>query len=121
MRPPGSPGMRQRRFRRTTARILVDFVASAGIRCEYASTLGPGGLFIETEELIEVGTPIRVRFRLPDCGRFHEISGRVAWHREPASGEPSRRAPGMGIEFVDAAASADLARDLEEMRGRGWG
>jgi uncharacterized protein (TIGR02266 family) len=105
-----------RRFPRRTARVLVDFRGSAGIRCEYASTLGPGGLFIETEELIEIGTPIRVRFRLPACDRVHQISGRVAWHRRAASGEPITRAPGMGIEFVDAAATAALARDLDEMR-----
>ena len=51
---PRSPRSRQRRFRRRAARVLVDFLGSAGIRCEYASSLGPGGLFVETEELIEI-------------------------------------------------------------------
>lgn len=118
MFPPAPTRNQQRRFRRRTARVLVDFIGSTGVRCEYASTLGPGGLFIETEELIEIGTPIKVRFRLPESDRVHEISGRVAWHRQGASGEPNARAPGMGIEFVDAAATADLARDLEAMRAR---
>lgn len=104
---------RKRRFRRRSVRVLVDFQVSTGIHCKYATTLGAGGLFIETEEPIEIGTPIRVRFRLPECDRVHQIEGRVAWHQRVASGAPTTRAPGMGIEFVDAAASAALARDLE--------
>jgi uncharacterized protein (TIGR02266 family) len=113
MLPPAPSGDQPRRFRRKTARVLVDFLGGSGVRCEYASTLGPGGLFIETEELIEIGTPIKVRFRLPESDRVHEISGRVAWHRPGGCGEANTRAPGMGIEFLDAAATADLARDLE--------
>ena len=113
---PSPPRSQERRFRRRTVRVLVDFLGSAGIRCEYATTLGAGGLFIETEEPIEIGTPIKVRFRLPECDQVHEIEGRVAWHQRAASGEPITRAPGMGIEFVDAAATAALARDLDAMR-----
>ena len=35
----------ERRFRRRAVRVLVDFQSSAGIRCEYATILGAGGLF----------------------------------------------------------------------------
>ena len=104
---------RKRRFRRRTVRVLVDFQGSTGIHYEYATTLCAGGLFIETEEPIEIGTPIRVRFRLPERDRIHQIEGRVAWHQRVTSDAPTTRAPGMGIEFVDAAAAAVLARDLE--------
>jgi len=110
------PRRQERRFRRRTVRVLVDFRGGAGIRCEYATILGAGGLFVETEEPIEIGSPIRVRFRLPESGQVHEIGGRVAWHQRAISGEPAARAPGMGIEFVDAAATAALARDLDGMR-----
>jgi len=104
---------RQRRFRRRAVRVLVDFRVDTGIHCEYATTLGAGGLFIETEEPVEIGTPIRVRFRLPESDHVHEVKGRVAWHQRAAAGAPATRAPGMGIEFVDAAATAALARDLD--------
>jgi Tfp pilus assembly protein PilZ len=110
---PIPPGTRERRFRRKAVRVLVDFLGSAGIRCEYATILGAGGLFIETEEPIAIGSPIVVRFRMPESGRVHEIGGRVAWHQQPVAGEPATRAPGMGIEFVDAGATAALARELE--------
>jgi type IV pilus assembly protein PilZ len=110
---PSLSRRRERRFRRRAVRVLVDFQGSTGIHYEYATTLCAGGLFIETEEPIEIGTPIRVRFRLPESDRVHEIEGRVAWHQRVTSGAPTTRAPGMGIEFVDAAAAAALARDLE--------
>ena len=113
MRASSRSRSRERRFRRRKLRVLVDFQGSTGVRYEYATTLCAGGLFIETEEPIEIGTPIRVRFRLPECNQVHEVEGRVAWHQRARSGAPTTRAPGMGIEFVDAAAAASLARDLE--------
>ena len=111
---PSPPRRPERRFPRRTVRVLVDFQGSAGIRCEYATTLGAGGLFIETEEPLEIGSPIKVRFRLPRSDRVHEIEARVAWHQQGTSGEATDRAPGMGIEFLDAAATEVLVEDLEQ-------
>jgi type IV pilus assembly protein PilZ len=113
MSPSFRSRRRKRRFRRRKVRVLVDFQGSTGIRYEYATTLGAGGLFIETEEPIDIGSPIRVRFRLPESDRIHQIEGRVAWHQQTESGAPTTRAPGMGIEFLDAAAAATVARDLD--------
>ena len=115
MSPSFRSRRRERRFRRRKVRVLVDFQGSTGIRYEYATTLGAGGLFIETEEPIDVGTPLRVRFRLPESDQVHQIEGRVAWHQQARSGAPTTRAPGMGIEFLDAAAAATVARDLDEL------
>ena len=112
---PSPPRSHQRRFRRRTVRVLVDFRDAAGIRCEYATTLGVGGLFIETEEFLEIGSPIKVRFRLPDSAQVHEIEARVAWHQRAEAGETTAQAPGMGIEFLDTAAAATLARDLDRL------
>ena len=113
MSPSSRSRRRKRRFRRRKVRVLVDFQSSTGIRYEYATALGAGGLFIETEEPIDIGSPIRVRFRLPESDRVHQIEGRVAWHQQARSGGPTTRAPGMGIEFLDAAAAASVARDLD--------
>ena len=102
----------KRRFRRRTARVLVDYSAGGEIRCEYATTLGAGGMFIETEEPLQPGSQIKVRFRLPSAGTVHEIEARVAWIQTPDEAD-QRRAPGMGIEFTDAVATSVLARSLE--------
>jgi Tfp pilus assembly protein PilZ len=105
--------VRRRRYRRRTVRILVDFVGESGPRCEYATTLGAGGLFVETEEPLEPGRPIKVRFRLSRQGALHAIEGRVAWAHHPAPGSSLLQAPGMAVEFLDRAACAALARELE--------
>jgi uncharacterized protein (TIGR02266 family) len=111
--PGGKKGPEaRRRFRRMTVRLLVDFATSAGPRCEYATTLGAGGLFIESEEPLRPGTPFKVRFRLPGRELLHVIESRVAWWQPPGA-DPSR-APGMGVEFTDSVAISQLARELDK-------
>jgi len=99
-----------RRFRRRTLRVFVEYLCETGLCCDPATTLGAGGLFVETESPQREGTPLKLRFRLPGSGITHEIEGRVAWARRPGSAD--QHASGMGIEFTDRAASAELAREL---------
>ncbi len=104
-----------RRFRRRTVRILVDYSSEQGVRCEYATTLGAGGLFIETQEPLGKGTVVKMRFRLPEGEELHEIEGRVCWRRGGRGEENVQFAPGMGIQFTDSARAARLARELEDL------
>ena len=103
-----------RRFRRRTVRILVDYQASDGIRCEYATTLGAGGLFVETEAPSPPDTPPKLRFRLSDDLGLHEIEGRVVWVRSIAPGAQVQ-SPGMGVQFTDSVGCSALARELEDL------
>ena len=91
----------------------MDFVAGGRVQCEYATTLGAGGLFIESLEAPDPGTPITVRFRLFPDGLLHEIPARIAWRKTADADVPG--APGMGIEFLDSVATAQLARELENL------
>lgn len=103
----------KRRFRRRTVRVLVDYSAGGEVRCEYATTLGAGGMFIESEAPLAAGTHLKVRFRLTGGdGNVHEIEGRVVWAQQ-VEAEAPHRAPGMGISFTDAVAIAALGRALE--------
>ena len=107
---------RQRRFRRRLVRVLVDFQADGPPRCEYATTLGAGGLFIETEQPLALGVLLRVRFRLPGGSLLHAIEGQVNWqHRLEDARAGELRPSGMGIAFTDAAAAARLAHELERL------
>jgi uncharacterized protein (TIGR02266 family) len=97
-------------------RVLVDFHARGAPHCEYATTLGAGGLFIETESPLPLGTALRLRFRLPGGSALHAIEGRVTWqHREADARAGDVRPGGMGVAFTDAAAAAKLARELEAL------
>ncbi len=102
-----------RRFRRRTVRIEVEYIDAAGARSETATTLGAGGLFIESESPPKTGSVLELRFRLPGSDTCHEIKGRVVWTRRP--GDPGRHAPGMGIQFTDKPAIALLAHELEAL------
>lgn len=103
-----------RRFRRRTVRILVDYTSSEGVRCDYATTLGAGGLFIETSEPLGRGTVVKLRFRLPEGEHLHEIEGRVCWQRGGRA-DAVNFAPGMGIQFTDSVAASRVARELEDL------
>ncbi len=104
----------RRRHRRQTVRILVDYRSDQGVRCDYATTLGAGGLFVEGEDPLPVNTILKLRFRLPHSGELHELEGRVSWNRDGKAGDRSV-VPGMGVQFTDPSSAAALARDLDRL------
>ena len=104
-----------RRFRRKTLRVLVDYISDQGVRCDYATTLGAGGLFLETESPLPVGSQVKLRFRLPAGESLHEIAGRVCWVHERSTSR--NQSPGLGIQFTSSSATASLARELEDLDG----
>lgn len=104
-----------RKHRRTTVRILVDYHARGGIHCDYATTLGAGGMFLQTDLAIKRGETVKLRFRIPGAELLHELEAKVTWYHEARS-EPdgSMRTPGVGLQFTDQTLTAPLARELED-------
>jgi len=96
--------MGARRHRRRTVRVQVAYEAGGGVHKGVATTLGAGGLFLQTDQGLARGTELVARFRLHDGGALHEIDARVVW------GQP---AGGCGLEFTDPVAAARLAHELE--------
>jgi len=103
-----------RRYRRQTLRIMVDYVTEWGVCCDYATTLGAGGMFIETDEPLTQGSVIKARFRLPRGEELHEVEGRVVWRRNPSQHGEAVSSGGAGIKFTDKLAISKLARELED-------
>ena len=106
---------KRRILRRRNVRVLVDYVSREGVRCEYATTLGGGGIFVETDQPLPVGAPLRLRFRIPGGDRLHELEARVVWAHEPKRPEESVTPPGMGIEFTDSVGAAGVASELADL------
>ena len=104
-----------RKHRRATVRILVDYQAQGGIHCDYATTLGTGGMFLQTDLVMARGDVVKVRFRIPGGELLHELEAHVTWHHA-AKHEPNEnlRTPGVGLQFSDPSATAELARELED-------
>lgn len=101
----------KRRYRRRTVRVMVDYLSDGGLASDPATTLGAGGLFIETEAPLPKGSRLKMRFHLPGSSHTHEIEGRVCWRKQPD--DPGQHSSGMGIEFTDRNAMVLLARELE--------
>ena len=105
-----------REFRRLTLRVMVDYLADGHARCEYATTLGAGGMFVQSEEPLPKGSVLKVRFRVGgDDAELIEMEARVAWSQAPLESGDATRDPGMGLQFTDRAAVAALGRVLEKL------
>ena len=82
--------------RRSSPRVVLGIP----IQCRFASTiaaaltlnLSRGGIAIRTTNPLELGSKIKVRFRMPGSKRDIDAEGHVAW---------SDRRVGMGIQFDD--------------------
>jgi type IV pilus assembly protein PilZ len=105
-----------RRHRRISARMLVDCICESGISSGYATTLSAGGLFMESDEPLPCGTPLKLRFRLPNGNELYEVEGRVVWQSNPTIASAQVQAPGFGVEFSQGPAVAALSRELEDYR-----
>ncbi len=103
-----------RKHRRVTVRILVDYQARGAIHCDYATTLGAGGMFLKTELVMNRGECVKVRFRIPGGEELHELEARVTWYHA-AKQEPggNLRTPGVGLQFSDLTRTSQLARELQ--------
>ena len=107
-----------RKHRRTTVRILVDYHARGGIHCDYATTLGAGGMFLQTELDMARGEIVKLRFRVPGGEELHELEAKVTWcHESRREADGTMRTPGVGLQFTDPSLTAPLARELEDYAG----
>lgn len=92
--------------RRTSPRIALGVPVSyrAGQTIAGAVTLdvGKGGLAIRTMNPLTQGTPIAIKFRLPNAAGDIEATGRVAW---------TDRKVGMGVQFERVNAEDQAAID----------
>ncbi len=106
-------GRPKHRYRRRTVRISVEYLSDTGLHCERATTLGAGGLFIETDSPVAVGSLLKLRFQLSETGAHHEVEGRVVWSKGIGNGDAG--ATGMGIEFLNRASDNTLAVELDNL------
>jgi uncharacterized protein (TIGR02266 family) len=102
-----------RRYRRLTLLVDVGYTGPDGPRLDTATTLGAGGLFIETDTPLEEGIELRLHFSLPDGGQNFDIAGRVVWCRRPT--DRHGQTSGMGIEFTERESVVALALELERL------
>jgi uncharacterized protein (TIGR02266 family) len=73
----------------------VEYRTAGAFLVAYSVNLSKGGVFLETESPMPIGTVLTLRFAVPGVGPL-EVTGVVAWIRPP---EVDSGPAGMGIEF----------------------
>jgi len=60
-----------------------------------------GGIYLETENVLPIGSKFQLEFRPAQHSGFIRCTGRVAWNGRKLRQQQEGAFPGMGIEFVD--------------------
>lgn len=89
----------RRENRRLPIRVLVEYECMEDFLVDYTANISIGGMFIKTDNPLEVGTRFRLRFQLPDMSRPIDTIAEVRWHLPPEDAGPM--AAGMGIVFEE--------------------
>jgi uncharacterized protein (TIGR02266 family) len=96
-----SDAQSRRRFGRRA--LAVEFTIRDGTDRESgeltfdAADISEGGAFLRSELLLDTGTPLTVRFRLPGAAADYVVHAKVAW----VSKGIDKALPGMGLAFVE--------------------
>jgi uncharacterized protein (TIGR02266 family) len=89
--------MDDRLHQRIPYTVQVQFRTASSFLVAYSVNLSRGGIFLETDHLLESGTEVSLQFAVPGAGPIL-VSGRVTWARETKSIDGPA---GMGVEFDD--------------------
>jgi type IV pilus assembly protein PilZ len=87
-----SPNRRQPRI---PISLEVQYRTTGAFLVAYSINLSKGGIFVETNEPLEVGERVSLAFEVPGAGKL-EVDGAVAWVR---SGDQDGLPDGMGVQF----------------------
>ena len=90
--------MADREHDRMPYSVEVEFRTASSFLVAYSVNLSRGGLFLETEHDVPMGSPIGVDLKIPGADPI-SLEGIVAWRRGTDGDGP----PGLGIEFQDVA------------------
>ena len=90
----------------TSSRFNVRFPIYYGVQPQklvrdYSADLSTGGLFLETRQVVPVGTSLNVVFTLPGGGTTIMCTARVTWLNGPVLRSEPLLPSGMGLEFLD--------------------
>ena len=110
-------GNERRRFDRADCTIRVDYGSVDELFSEFTRDINEGGLFIETDSPLELGSRVGLQFTLPESAETFHATGTVMWVRprvDESTGEPI----GMGVEFdeLDAEERSKINELVRSLR-----
>jgi len=118
----------KRRSHRAPVSIRIDYSTVDEFFWDFARNINEGGLFVESNHPLPVGTTVQLKFYLPNQDAPLNSTGEVVWVNPPpgkdtpptveGNGEAVEK-PGMGIEFRGLSESGKeainrLVRELKK-------
>lgn len=107
----GGGSIEDRLGRRVPIQLLVDYKSGGNYLFDFCKDLGAGGVFIQTDKPLEMGSPIDLTFTIPDSKETLMTKGTVIWVQKPVADREDLSA-GMGVQF--SGFSTDQRALLEE-------
>jgi len=89
----------KRKHPRVPVKFKVDWKSEGNFLFENATNISEHGIFVETKEMLPMGTLISLQFTLPDTTKKIDVLGKVAWLNPLRAKQDANYNPGMGIRF----------------------
>ena len=83
--------------RRLPLEVQIEYESTEDFLTDYTANLSLGGMFIRTDNPLELDTRFRLSFRLPEDDRTIDTIAVVRWRVAPGTSGPMT--PGMGVRF----------------------
>lgn len=91
----------RRRLDRIPKNLKVVYSSANGSVRGYLANISVGGVFIQTDSPLVLGTPLDLKISLPNGEKEFNVRGEVAWIRKKEVRTPTEIFPsGMGIRFA---------------------
>lgn len=97
-----SDPLEQKSPSRFKARFAVFFgTDKQTLMTDYSVNISSGGIFLETDQILSIGTPLVLEFMLPSKDAPITCNARVSWTNGPVDLRKEFLPPGMGLQFLD--------------------
>lgn len=106
-----------RKHERAPLALEVHYRTAGSFLVSYSVNLSRGGLFLETTEVLPVGTRIGVRFSVPGMSITVETDATVMWVREVKSEVGLPAGLGLKFESLEEQLGVVIDRLMERFRG----
>lgn len=111
-----SGGADRRRFERAEVVVQIEYSTVDDLFSEFTRDINEGGLFIETEDPLALGTTVDLQFLLPGSSDPIKAAAEIVRLSDGSDGEPV----GMAVEFdsLPADARKRINELIRSMRSR---
>lgn len=107
--------MSEREHQRVPYAVEVHFRSASAFLIAYSVNLSRGGLFLETQHDLPIGTPLELSFSVPGAGSV-ALGGHIAWRRGPESAD-GPAGLGVGFDDITEQVSAVIDRLVGDYQG----